>query len=1151
MAKRFSTLTHRLSWQLLLWFGGPLVVALAGLALYQQQTDQQGEDARLLLAANTVVASLKSIMLAGHGDIAQDWVKRIAEMPQFDAATVFRVNGTEAFKDQKTITQVNHFLGENKFSRPNGGSPARIESGDFNAIVSQQKGQILRRDSDHLTLLLPIHVDPPCLRCHGYTDNPLRGVLRLTVNSNTAEMMERHGANLALLALALILILAVVVWLVLRREVLRDLEQLSNDVALVKNGQHDHRSAIDRQDEIGWLATHFNQMLDNMQLARSHEQAMLGRQRQVTDAIISLSSERISEHLLQQIAKIAMQMTGARYGMISHEKDGAKHFIPIGMDAAQQARLAGTPPQGEGLLGHLWKQHAFLRVDHLSDHPASAGFPDGHATMETLLGGPIMFEDTLMGVLYLTEKEGGVPFTEEDELLLRTLNSACGVALANAQNFSLLEQRVEERTEALSSANDTLRHRELELEMANDALRQAGEFKDQFLANTSHELRTPLNAIIGFSELLLNPKMGNLNTKQHKFISNIHGSGKGLLSVINNLLDLSKIEAGMMDMMEESARPALLLEDVIAVMQPLADHKSIALSSHCSLTTEQSLLTDPGKLRQVLINLIGNAIKFTPDNGTVSVDLTLAQAEGNILHLLGSVVDSGQGISEDDQVKIFDPFVQAESGLTRNHGGTGLGLSLTRKLVQMMGGNIRVHSVLGEGSSFGFEIIVKAGDDQMIASGVQVQEERKRNDPPATETTPDPSPEPDDAPVPVVIVVDDDSERASAVSVILEQGGYFAVLTNIDQVSDAAIAYDPFLVLLGVPAEPVDMYKHLQQLRSLKSTRDLPITLLGGSAEAPSFSFGTIDAVEKRLSDDSLSEMLKHHNFQMTRQSNTSLVLVIDDEPSVREYMQEKLTSEGYQPLLAENGPQGLEMARIYQPDMIILDLMMPGMSGFEVVEELKRNTATADIPVMIFTAKDLKREEVMRLGQEVDKVLTKGSVGPKELLREMRSIEMLYPAQAKLIDATVRMYNHRYLGLRLIQECNRDERYQQSFALVGWEITNFRSLSAKHGTRGMNNALHAMSEQVRAALRGGDVAIRLSEQRFVVLLTGIDAKGAERVKEKMKFRLQSLNNPKVGKFKVATVAICHTVGMQSQEMIDSLEQKISAEAGRMDDEEA
>ncbi len=497
--------------------------------------------------------------------------------------------------------------------------------------------------------------------------------------------------------------------------------------------------------------------------------------------------------------------------------------------------------------------------------------------------------------------------------------------------------------------------------MVNDDLRRAGEFKDQFLANTSHELRTPLNAIIGFSELLTNPKMGALNPKQEKFIRNIHNSGKGLLSVINNLLDLSKIEAGMMDLHEESCRPALLLEDVIGIMQPLAEKKAISLVGHCGLTQEQSVFSDSGKLRQVLINLVGNAIKFTPDAGSVTVNLALVK-EGSGLRLEGSVVDNGQGISDEDQAKIFDPFVQAESGLTRSHGGTGLGLSLTRKLVQMMGGDIEVKSVLGEGSTFAFSLAVRVGDEMVIGSALsrqaagaveQGEVEQTAIEQGSTDLSglmQDLPATPADAPMPVVIVVDEDVERASAVSDILQQGGYFSVMADIDQVSEVAVSYDPFLVLLGVPDEPVEMYKHLQQLRAFKCTRELPVTLLGGTAQAPSFSFGTIDAVEKRLSDESLAEMLGHHRLQPTRQSNTSLVLVVDDEPSVREYMHEKLTSEGYHPLLAESGRQGLEMARIYQPDMIILDLMMPGMSGFEVVEALKRHPDTADTPVMSVT---------------------------------------------------------------------------------------------------------------------------------------------------------------------------------------------------------
>ncbi len=1125
-----TTLAKRLPLRLALLFAPLLVGALLVLSLFQHKVVRNQDEARIRLAADTMVSSLKAIMLAGHGDIARDWMKRVAALPEFEAATIFRVDGTEAFRDQKTIRQVNAFIGSHRFSRADDGvTPDHIASDDFSAVASGSRPYLLRRDEERMTYLLPIHAEDACLQCHGYTDNPIRGVLRLTVASGAAEVLEEAQERMAWIALLMVLLLAAGTWWLLRREILEDLLRLSDDVAQVEGGNLDHRSVIRRDDEIGRLADNFNRMLDSLHASEVQVRTTLEQQRALTDAVIALAGEQVSDALLTKVAQHAMAMTGARYAMIAHELDGEHHFIPLGMSDEELARLEGRPPQGVGLLGLLWNKRRFIRVDDIASHPDGVGFPDGHAEMRTLLGGPITFGDELLGVLYLTEKEGGVPFTEEDERLLRTLNSACGVALANSRTLAGLEQRVRERTEKLTEANKRLRQHELELEMANEELRRANEFKDQFLANTSHELRTPLNAIIGFSELLTNPRMGELNAKQKKFIQNIHNSGKGLLSVINNLLDLSKIESGMMDLHHESCRPAQLLEDVLEVMRPLADKKQIRLRGACAVDGAQTVFTDPGKLRQVLINLVGNAVKFTPEEGRVDVSLRLLR-EGDKLLLEGVVEDSGEGIGEEDLERIFEPFVQAEAGLTRSHGGTGLGLSLTRKLARMMGGDITVESTLGEGSRFSFTVVVEAGDAEMI--GVTPREAPL---PPA-----DVDGELDVRHAkPVVLVVDSDHERAAAVDAILQRGCYEAVQSDLESVEEVATAYDPFLILLGVPDDPVELYRHLQQLRSAKCTRDLPVTLLGGTAAEPSFSFGTIDSVEKRLSDETLNEMLSHHSFQSSRQSNTSLVLVIDDEPSVREYMHEKLTAEGYRPLLAEGGPQGIEMARVHQPDMIILDLMMPGMSGFEVVEELKRHPETADIPVMIFTAKDLKREEVMRLGQEVDKVLAKAAVGPKELLREMRSIELLYPAQAKLIDATVRMYNLRYLRLRLVQECNRAERYRHAFGLVGWEITNFRQLCEQFGYRSVNSALHTMSEQVRSALRGGDVAIRLAESRFAVLLTGIDEDGIERVREKLQYRLQSQRH-KVGQFVVATAVISHASGMEPAEVLEVLERRLN-----------
>jgi len=225
--------------------------------------------------------------------------------------------------------------------------------------------------------------------------------------------------------------------------------------------------------------------------------------------------------------------------------------------------------------------------------------------------------------------------------------------------------------------------------------------------------------------------------------------------------------------------------------------------------------------------------------------------------------------------------------------------------------------------------------------------------------------------------------------------------------------------------------------------------------------------------------------------------------PACANIVKEALHGQGYRILLASNGRDGLKAAIDHEPDLIILDLMMPGMSGFEVVEELKRHPTACDIPVVIFTAKDLTREEVMRLGQEVEKVLAKGLTGRADLLRELRSLELLYPVQARLMDSVLRCYNLRYKRLRLAQECSRAERYGQQFSLVGWEMDGFDEYVQAYGMRWGLAALKDTVELVRSIIRKGDVLIRSDEATFLLILPGITAAEAERVAEKIRLRIR------------------------------------------------
>ncbi|NDU85491.1 MAG: GAF domain-containing protein [Ferrovum sp.] len=669
------------------------------------QTEQSTEQSALALEA-----SLKSIMLAGEGPIAHDWLKRVRQTTDFNDVSIYRRDGTEAFVDNDTIDHVNGWLGKTRFAhhdreiKPEIFSPSLEKS--FAAAAAGTETKIV--GNGRLTLLFPIRLEQACLQCHGYDGspaNPVRGVLKLSVSTTILAQAMSSQRSKTLWSVAAIILMtgALLMWL-LNREVIRPIGLLQAGAKKFElGGDNSYRLTLDRSDELGCLAVIFNELVSHLQLQISQQAALY-------EAIIGLSHELVDEVVLKKIGELAMELTGARYAMLSYLKDEEKQFIPLGMDLSLIENLANHPPQGLGLLGLLWNDHQVVRTNNIASHSKSIGFPEGHPPMTTFLGVPIKFSGKMIGALYLTDKEGGAPFSDDDEATIRMLASTCAVALSNAQQFehlqeanAKLESRVATRTSELNNANRLLRNHEIELELINEELRRSGDEKNQFLANTSHELRTPLNAIIGFSDLLV-VKAKELPAKHREYVEYINVSGKRLLELINSLLDLSKIEAGMLDIHHEPAIPSTILKFMVNHLRSLLDKKSLELSL-ITPDNDRTAYLDAGKLQQVWVNLIGNAIKFTPDKGHIEVGFSITGEDTSAL-LKGWVRDSGIGIDAANIERIFQPFVQVEGGLTREYGGTGLGLTLVRRLLEMQGGSIQVESQPGTGSLFSFTLPV-------------------------------------------------------------------------------------------------------------------------------------------------------------------------------------------------------------------------------------------------------------------------------------------------------------------------------------------------------------------------------------------------------------------------------------------------------------
>lgn len=1074
-----------------------------GRSLIEQDQVEQAET-----TADTAISGLKSIMLAGRGDTVHTWLDRISKQPSIDFARIYRVDGVEAFHDLSTVNAVNDFLGEQRFHRaliPGGGRIRPSLKPAFAGVLRSGREAELRKPGE-LTILYPIHAEPACLKCHGYTGNALRGVLVMGLTTTaSASRMKKLLSDASLGLLTVILLLVLISAIAFRKLIIRPLEELHTAAETIATGDLGYRIRSERQDEFGVVARALDQLVEHLEQRITAEAEQKKRQALLTEAVISLSRQTAQEDILRHVGELAMKIVKARYTMVAYvDAKGERHLIPLGVSEEEKAAIS-HPPRGEGLLGLFWNGGKSVRVNDIAAHPVSIGFPEGHPPMQTLLGVPIIFAGEPLGAIYLTDRPDGKPFSEDDERMINTLASACAIALSNLRNT---------RSE-LAGVNRRLHSREIELELMNEDLTHANEAKSQFLANTSHELRTPLNAIIGFSELLKNPKIGVLSDKQKRYVDHVHVSGKRLLTLINDLLDISKIEAGMMAIKETLCQPCEIARGVVNELAPLAARKHITLTLRHDCPDDEQVLLDAGKLQQIIVNLTGNAIKFTPEEGKVDVWLGLKKTSPSERIVEMIVSDTGYGIAPEDQEKIFEPFVQANAGLAREHGGTGLGLALTRRQVNLLGGSIRLSSELGHGSRFTVELPAEP-------AGGPIDEQKESQISGDTEST---EIEPARGPRPRILVIDDDAKRAKAVMTLMEQQDYEARHSDISDAAEQCESLCVYVITLGIPAEEGHLHPYLQTLRAQKATRDLPVILVGGNPDNLEFSTGPVGVVEKGIKQQELLDMISRYCHYIPAHPEIPSVLVIDDELSVREFLRETLVEEGFRVLLACSGPEGVRMAVDRDPDMIILDLMMPKVSGFDVIGQLNRHPVTVNTPIVIYTAKDLSREEALQLGRKAESVLIKGADSRTDLVRQLHKMELLYPVRAHLIDPVLDCFNRRYMERRLEEEVSNAKRHALRFSLVGWQVDNYRAYVDQHGERWGIAALKDMLETVRMVTRRGDICACMDEAGFMLLLPGITSESAMQVSEKLRIRIRHqrflLPDEHTGELRASFAAVC------------------------------
>ncbi len=505
------------------------------------------------------------------------------------------------------------------------------------------------------------------------------------------------------------------------------------------------------------------------------------------------------------------------------------------------------------------------------------------------------------------------------------------------------------------------------LESANERLQEADKAKSVFLANMSHELRTPLNAILGFSELLMDDGAGRFTEASRKrFLEQIHSSGKHLLGLINDILDLSKVEAGQMDLRLEPVTIDDAVEEVLRTIEPLAAARGIKLASDAAAGGE--VIADAGKLKQMLLNLVSNAIKFTPQGGQVTVS---ASRSLNVVEI--AVADTGIGIARGDQERIFHEFQQLDSGIGRKVDGTGLGLALTRRLAALHGGAVRVSSVPGRGSVFTLSLPVHAATRERSAAA---SKHPSKGDA-------------DDSARPLVLIAEDNPQAAELVRRNLEHGGFRTeIAVSGPEVLAKARELQPMAITLDILLPELDGWEVLTRLKKDETTSEIPVVIVS-IVDSPELgiALGALDYFVKPVPAKELLKRLSRFNFKLPDGREDVRILVVDDEEPNVTWLAQVLEPAGFTVITAAGGQEAIRVARSKSPDLILLDLMMPGISGFDVVEALRADKATRSIPIMVITAKDLTDEDKRQLNGHVSTILSRGSTDATDLLGHMQEV--------------------------------------------------------------------------------------------------------------------------------------------------------------------